>query len=191
MQWDISRIDDIVNFINSELINGITMKDIEKKSFDVNERVIHKRLLRLGYKKIENQYVLQKYDKCIQDIKEEPLKESVQKYDKCIQTNSTNIDVIEKFNKLDINVLLELQELIDPIKVLFDDYKKRNEIIEVKPIEISIKKNTVDTISKSFRIDKDVAAAWDIFIKENSQYKVQDLISLALSEFMDKYKKNR
>ena len=189
MQWDISRIDDIVNFINSELINGRTMTDIEKENFDVNERVIHKRLLRLGYKKVENQYVIQMYDKCIQEVKKEPLNVSTQMYDKSKQPNLDNIDVIKNLNKLDIDALLELQQLIDPIKILFDDYKKRNEIIDVQPIEINIKKNTVDTISKSFRVDKDIAATWDIFIKENSQYKVQDLISLALSEFMDKYKK--
>ena len=59
MEWNKNNLIKIVEFINKELNNGKTMVKIEKESFGVNERVIHKRLIRLGYKKIDNQYVLQ------------------------------------------------------------------------------------------------------------------------------------
>lgn len=59
MEWNKNNLIKIVEFINKELNNGKTMVKIEKESFGANERVIHKRLIRLGYKKIDNQYVLQ------------------------------------------------------------------------------------------------------------------------------------
>ena len=57
MEWNKNNLIKIVEFINKELNNGKPMVKIEKESFGENERVIHKRLIRLGYKKIDNQYV--------------------------------------------------------------------------------------------------------------------------------------
>ena len=51
MEWDKNNIDEIVGFINRELETGRPMNNIELEEFGVNERVIHKRLLRIGYKK--------------------------------------------------------------------------------------------------------------------------------------------
>ena len=59
MDWDKNNIDEIVGFINRELGTGRPMNNIELEEFGVNERVIHKRLLRIGYKKIDNQYKLE------------------------------------------------------------------------------------------------------------------------------------
>lgn len=56
MVWNKDNIENIVRFINSELRTGRAMNRIEIEEFAANERVIHKRLLRLGYKKIDNQY---------------------------------------------------------------------------------------------------------------------------------------
>lgn len=59
MEWNKDNIDEIVEFINMELESGRPMNNIELEEFGVNERVIHKRLLRIGYKKIDNQYRLE------------------------------------------------------------------------------------------------------------------------------------
>lgn len=59
MEWDKNNIEKIVKFINRELETGRPMNNIELEEFGVNERVIHKRLLRIGYKKIGNQYQLE------------------------------------------------------------------------------------------------------------------------------------
>ncbi len=59
MEWNKDNIDVIVEFINMELESGRPMNNIELEEFGVNERVIHKRLLRIGYKKIDNQYRLE------------------------------------------------------------------------------------------------------------------------------------
>ena len=59
MEWDKNNIGDIVGFINRELGTGRPMNNIELEEFGVNERVIHKRLLRIGYKKIDNQYYME------------------------------------------------------------------------------------------------------------------------------------
>lgn len=45
-----------------------------------------------------------------------------------------------------------------------------------------------DTVSKTFRVYKDVLVKFNTFCKTNKHYKKQDLISLALYEFMNNHK---
>lgn len=51
MEWDDKNIGRMIAYINLELSKGRTMIDIENNEFNVNERVIHKRLIRKGYNK--------------------------------------------------------------------------------------------------------------------------------------------
>ncbi|MGG7060238.1 hypothetical protein ACQPUZ_18475 [Clostridium tertium] len=64
MEWNKDNIEEIVEFINSQLEIGRPMNKIELEEFGANERVIHKRLLRIGYKKIDNQYRLENNITC-------------------------------------------------------------------------------------------------------------------------------
>lgn len=59
MVYDELRLEEIVAYINGELLKGRLMKDIEVVDFGVNPRVITKRLARKNIKKIDGQFVLQ------------------------------------------------------------------------------------------------------------------------------------
>jgi hypothetical protein len=41
---------------------------------------------------------------------------------------------------------------------------------------------------KLFKIDVNVLEQWNLFVENHKSFKVQSLISLALQEFIDKYK---
>lgn len=100
MEWDKNNIGEIVGFINRELETGRPMNNIELEEFGVNERVIHKRLLRIGYKKIDNQYRLQ--DGIISNITEKPKVINKVKNESNITRNS-DLDM-EKLNLLLANI---------------------------------------------------------------------------------------
>lgn len=51
MIYEEMSIEEVVEYINKELLKGRTMKDIEVNDFGVNERVIGKRLARKNVKK--------------------------------------------------------------------------------------------------------------------------------------------
>lgn len=51
MIYENMRLEEIIEYINAELLKGRTMKDIEENDFNVNERVITKRLARKNVKK--------------------------------------------------------------------------------------------------------------------------------------------
>lgn len=60
MEWNKNNLIKIVEFINNELKSGKPMIKIERETFGENERVIHKRLIKLGYKKIILRVILLK-----------------------------------------------------------------------------------------------------------------------------------
>ena len=76
------------------------MNNIELEEFGVNERVIHKRLLRIGYKKIDNQYRLQ--DGITSNITEKPKVINKVKNESNITRNS-DLDM-DKLNLLLANI---------------------------------------------------------------------------------------
>lgn len=100
MEWNKDNIDEIVEFINRELKTGRPMNNIELEKFGVNERVIHKRLLRIGYKKIDNQYRLQ--DGITSNITEKPKVINKVKNESNITRNS-DLDM-DKLNLLLANI---------------------------------------------------------------------------------------
>lgn len=174
-------IEEIVDYINNELKLGRSMKDIEINDFKVNDRVMVKRLNRKGYKRVENKFV----NSLIKDI---------QKDNKVTLNKKNNInfnrktEVIQKYNN-DINELklLELIELLEPIKSLIEDYERNKNIIEVNSIEL--KPKAIKKVKqKLFKIDVDILEQWEEFVLNHKEFKVQQLISLALEEFLEKYK---
>ena len=120
-------------------------------------------------------------------------------YTKNTQKNNENIkevavtkiepktDDIQRYNKdIDINSLKELIDLIEPIKAIIEEYNKSKTIVEVNPIQIR-PKAIKEVKQKLFKVDVNVLEKWDKFIADHKEFKVQQLISLALEEFINKY----
>ena len=54
--------------------------------------------------------------------------------------------------------------------------------------EIDIRALEGETVSRCYRLNKEVQQEFSKFCKRNSSYKVQDILGTALVEFMEKYK---
>jgi len=179
------EITKIVEYINIELkkddtasVNKIISKMGEKQS------TIKGRLRKEGYSfNAENRC----YTKVI------PIDNSLienKNTTKVISSYNTNPkqEVIQKYNNdIDMETLKELIELIGPIKEVIQEYNKSKTIIEVKPVELK-PKAVIEVKQKLFKVDIDVLDKWDEFVKDHKEFKVQQLISLALEEFIEKYK---
>lgn len=180
MKLENLSIEEIVVYINNELKLGRSMKDIEINDFKVNDRVIVKRLNRKGYKRVENKFV-------------NSITKDIQKDNKVVLNKKKNIDfnrkteVIQEYNK-NINELklLELIELLEPIKSLIEDYERNKNIIEINSVELK-PKAVINVKQKLFKIDVDILEQWEEFVLRHKEFKVQQLISLALEEFIEKY----
>lgn len=181
MNLDNLSVNEIVNYINRELKSGRSMKDIEINDFKVNDRVIVKRLNRKGYKRVGNEF-LKNITKDIQKDNDIHLNSSED-----INLSEKN-KFIQKYNEgINELKLLELIELLEPIKSLIYDYERNKNIIEVNSVELK-PRAVINVKQKLFKIDIDVLEQWEEFVLNHKEFKVQQLISLALEEFIEKYK---
>lgn len=194
MEWKKERIEEIKDYINLELAKGRPMVSIEKEDFEANERVIHKRLVRAGYKKIDNQYIL---SNDVIQVSNNSITKDKDKYNKSITSviQREEEEITKDFKETDIQALKELISLVEPLKDVIQVYNKSittEKYIDVEPIEIKIDRTKLSGNIKAtgFRIDETILDYWREFIKNyNGEYKVQDLVGQALLEFIEKYKK--
>lgn len=177
MDIDKLTIEQLVEYINSQLSKGRSMADIETNDFNVNKRVIAKRLDRRGYKRIDNMFVMVK----------ESGKTKVIPMDKQADKNALQGKINDKaIADINSEKLMELLELIEPIKEMLEDYHRNKNIIEVSTVELKPKAVT-EVRQKLFKIDVNVLEQWEEFVLNHKEFKVQQLISLALEEFIQKY----
>ena len=194
MEWKKERIEEIKDYINLELAKGRPMVSIEKEDFEANERVIHKRLVRAGYKKIDNQYIL---SNDVIQVSNNSITKDKDKYNKSITSVIQREEeaITKDFKETDIQALKELISLVEPLKDVIQMYNKSitsEKYIDIEPMELKIDKSKLSGNIKAtgFRIDESILKQWKEFIKDyNGEYKVQDLVGQALLEFIEKYKK--
>lgn len=176
-------IEKLVEYVNQELSNGRTMVDIETNDFKVNDRVIVKRLNRKGYKRAGNEFKIDITKVIPKNNK--PNEKAIQKHNQSITVQEKTI--IQKSNKgITEGKLIELVDLIEPIKEMLEDYNRNKNIINVNTIELR-PKAIKEVKQKLFKVDVNVLEQWEEFVLKHKEFKVQQLISLALEEFIQRY----
>lgn len=125
-------------------------------------------------------------------------------------TKGNTVDIIQEDNKSitnkievhkEINIpgiqqeqlkdLLELLEIKTQLKELIQNNNKNKNIVEISIPELKINKSKFEgePVGRLIKVYKNINDNWIKFCKDNSEFKMQDLYSLALLEFMSKYKK--
>lgn len=160
MRWDNDNIGDMVKFINKELSKGRRMIDIGCIDFQVGARSLEHRLKKEGYIMLENQFVNEK----LENENENPI-------------NEPQESIIIPEN-LDYDKLLELQELLNPLKELLEKQNKLKNSSKLPDVRYT------DVVQKTFKVDSDTLKKWEAFCKAKKGYKMQDLTSRALAEYM-------
>lgn len=177
-----------VEYINKLLDNGLTMREIEEKHFNVSDRVIVKRLNRKGYKrsnKGNRLFILIDSNKA----NTEPSNTSKCTNNKKLQNNYESNELRHNYNSsVDMKKLVELIDLLEPLKELLKKNELESNVIDVSLEELKVIKVN-DPKVRSFKIDNSTLKKWDKFTKEHDLYSVMDLVNTAFIEFVEKYSK--
>lgn len=188
MEWKKENIVEIVEFINNKLKLGNPMVKIENEYFGENARVIHKRLIRLGYKKINNQYllkrILQVILQMIRRLKKGKItcnNEVVRKEDNTVGEN----DNVEVFKNINVNPTYNDVD-IDKLNLLLSNLDK---ILKLIPTDITSNitelRSGINNVC-SFRIDTGLYKA----VKERASrdnINIADIINKALEDYLNNY----
>lgn len=180
MIYEEMSIEEVVNYINSELLKGRTMKEIEIYDFGVNERVIAKRLSRKNIKKIDGQFVLQGVGHTV--LSEENTKVEVVR-GKSVSHKEVSvlpIDMKDNFKNLmsNYNVLMEMIEAY-----------KNNGVVQEGGIVVQLPKEKNTLFKTSVRLNDVVYEEFKEFCSKHKTFTQKELHSMALLEYIKKYDK--
>lgn len=177
-------IDDKINHLNEKLKEGQTVIRI-REDIGLGEKTLQKIIKEAGYKYSQKDKTYYKHTTNMLQDKEKDnsilLKAEEHKYTTNI-LQSYKSDLLELINAKDeiLNIVKEHREGMY--------YKDTTNIIEViSEPGIHIKEFKTNAKSTSVRIYNETLEKWKKFCKENKKYSNQDLLSMALEEYMSKY----
>ncbi|MGL5567793.1 MAG: hypothetical protein ACRDB9_00980 [Cetobacterium sp.] len=180
MIYEDMSIEEVINYINKELLKGRAMKDIEENDFNVNERVITKRLGRKGIKKVDGQFVLQSGSKMPKTIKKQVIEPIIKE--------------VEVTKVLDLNKNEEFLDLTSRVDFI---EKALKEIICVQSgskvvtndLGLKLYSSNDKPVAKTIRLYQDI---WDKLDKVKEQFphiNYQTLLNSLIDEITEKYLK--
>ncbi|HHS9374786.1 TPA: hypothetical protein ACTWRU_003733, partial [Clostridioides difficile] len=105
------------------------------------------------------------------------------------QDGSNKVVVADADNHLGLkDILSNFNDMNNKLNEVYSWYESQssNKVVEADKLKINDFEG--DTVTRSYKIYEDVQKDFVAFCEANKKYKVQDIISQALFEFIEKYK---
>ena len=174
MVYDEMGIEEIIGYINKELLKGRPMKEIEMIDFGVNERVITKRLARKNIKKVDGQFVLQIGSK-MPKVKKEIVIEQV--------SDNKNNNLVENKKLEDLE-----KRVLDLEKILKEFFcKQSGSKVVTNDLGLKIYSSEDKPIAKTIRLYKEIWGKIDRVKVQFPHLSYQILLNSLLDEITEKY----
>lgn len=176
MVYDEMMLDEVIEYINGELLKGRPMKEIELVDFGVNERVITKRLARKNIKKVDGQFVLQDGSKMPETKKNlviEPVSEN----------KNNSLVENKRFNDLEKRVF-DLEKILKEILCTQSGSK-----VVTNDLGLKIYSSEDKPIAKTIRLYKDIWDKIDMVKEQFPHLSYQAVLNSLLDEVTEKYLK--
>lgn len=169
------NIDGKIKYLNDQLNNGLGVKDI-REQLGIGEKALQRIIKNSDYRYNQKlkQYI--NYESNTQVV-----------YKNNYESNTNVVIQNEEYNKL-MNIIKGYEELNSKMEEMYKWYGLQNNVIDITTPTLKIEPNNDPIVVRSFKLYKNVSEEFTKFCNENKTYKVQDLVSSALEEFMEKYK---
>lgn len=192
-----------INYLNTMLNRGLSVKEI-RESLGVGEKKLQKHLKSINYKydpKTKNYILVTKVSEGSERVSnynnnQLVVKDKTKANIKPVEADRVNPLPVEftDYDKL-INMVNTYQEMskrmeqLDKYDEMLQWYELQKSVIDVTPPKLEIPPTDAEPVTRSFKIYPEVNEAFKKFCSKNDNYKVQDIISFAIKEFLDKYDK--
>lgn len=183
------NIEDKINYINKKLSEGKTVIRI-REDLGIGEKALQKIIKDNGYKYLQGKRMYAKEPTNSSEANKRT--SSVQEDKRLAVSTDDNIPTLS----LQEGIKEDLLQLLSIKEELFDlvterrqrAYKEPANVIEVIQDQgIKIELDDSEVIKRTVRGNKTVFDKWDKFCSENKEFSKQDLLSMALLEYINKY----
>lgn len=184
---DKSNINDIVEFINKGLSDGLTVQDL-RKILGLSEKAQQKLFREYGYKYNQKLKAYIKNDN--KEAQTNLIKEPIKSVNTKVVQNNHIADTQGNEMIEILNTMKEMKEMQNQFQEMYQWYKLQTDtnIIDVDIPEFKVIKNNNETISRNLRIYTDTNNLFNEFCKEHKECKIQDILNTALVEFLKRYR---
>lgn len=170
-QFNNLEITEQIQYINKQLqSNSLTTVCA---TIGIDRATVRKRFKGRGYTLIDNQYIAIDTDtKKANDSNSKTVK----------NTNNINI-TIEQYNSLEKRI----KDIEKKLHTLSNNNTTNTQQIQNNDKEIRFYKN--ESVVRAYRVDTEVQQRFKEYCNKNNQYKISDIISTALENFLNEYDK--
>lgn len=173
-----------IEYINNKLVEGNTLTNICK------ELGIGRSTIRDRFKKVSYQYdkTINQYE-CIVEVVEPKvveMKRSKQQEYSPIELQSSN-KVVGTDVEILTTIINNYDDNLSKLNEMYNWYKLQSSNKVVGAKKLNIEDFEGDIVVRSYKLYEPIQKEFTDFCKVNNKYKVQDILSQALKEFLDKY----
>lgn len=180
VEFDELKITDQVKYINKKLNEGYTLTNI-CKAIGIGRTTIRDRFKSISY---EYNKTTKQYESFVEIIEESKTIDN--KYNELKSSNNVVEATLDK-NKVLEDMLLNYSDMNNKLNEMYEWYKLQSSEIVVENKKLIIEDFEGDVVVRSYKLYESIQKEFAEFCKGN-KYKVQDLLSQAIKDFLDKYK---
>lgn len=167
---------DQIDYINKQLLEDHTLTNI-CKDINIGRTTIRDRFKKVGYEYNQKTKI---YESIVEIISTENIKK---------QDGSNKVVVADADNHLGLkDILSNFNDMNNKLNEVYSWYESQSSNKVVVADKLKINDFEGDTVTRSYKIYEDVQKEFVAFCEANKKYKVQDIVSQALFEFIEKYK---
>ena len=176
-----------IEYINKSLLEGNTLTNI-CKSIGIGRSTIRDRFKKVSY---EYNKSINQYESIVEVIEAEtiapagankPIKEDI----KPVIQQSSNL-VVGTDNEILTSLINNYDDMNNKLNEMYNWYKLQSSNKVVQTEKFKVDDFEGDIVVRSYKLYEPIQKDFLEFCKRNNKYKVQDILSQALKEFLDKY----
>ena len=176
-----------IEYINKSLLEGNTLTNV-CKSIGIGRSTIRDRFKKVSY---EYNKAINQYESIVEIIEaeaialgrtNEPIKENI----KPVIQQSSNL-VVGTDNEILTSLINNYDDMNNKLNEMYDWYKLQssNKVVQTEKFKVDDFEGNI--VVRSYKLYEPIQREFLEFCKKNNKYKVQDILSQALKEFLDKY----
>ncbi|MGS5518246.1 hypothetical protein AB8L61_19905 [Clostridioides difficile] len=177
--FDNLPIKEQIQYINNKLLEGDTLTNT-CKDIGIGRTTIRNRFKQHGY---EFNQAKKLYISIVEVVElESSSKVVMQKSsNKVVEADTNNINNLK-------DILYNFNEMNTKLNEVYSWYESQSSNKVVGADKLSIDDFEGNIVTRSYKVYEDIQKEFVAFCEANKKYRVQDIISQALKDFMDKYK---